>query len=127
MRAMPKWPGGEVLTVAQVAEYLQLNKLTVYKYIREGMIPAVRIGRVIRVRTEDVARFLEAQRVAPEVGSSPEVGRIRARAATRKAGARARTAFKEDIYIGPQRPERGQPREAIITSNPMDWVIRGLH
>lgn len=127
MRAMPKWPGGEVLTVTQVAEYLQLNKLTIYKYIREGMIPAVRIGRVIRVRTEDVARFLETQKVAPKVGSSPEIGRIRARAATRKAAARARATSKEDIYIGPQQPERGRPREAVIPSNPMDWVIRGLH
>ena len=31
---------GPVMTVDQVAAYLQMNRLTVYRYVREGKIPA---------------------------------------------------------------------------------------
>ncbi|OFX31604.1 MAG: hypothetical protein A2Z07_09650, partial [Armatimonadetes bacterium RBG_16_67_12] len=54
---------GQVMTVAQVAAYLQLNRLTVYRYIREGKIPAARIGKLYRVLKPDVDRFLDGQKV----------------------------------------------------------------
>jgi excisionase family DNA binding protein len=55
----------DVFTVEQVADYLQLNKMTVYKYIREGKLPASRIGKSYRVRNSDLAVFLEVSRVSP--------------------------------------------------------------
>ncbi|MDR5683407.1 MAG: helix-turn-helix domain-containing protein [Armatimonadota bacterium] len=48
----------EVLTVEQAAGYLQLHKVTVYKYIREGLLPAARIGKVYRILRPDLERFL---------------------------------------------------------------------
>ena len=39
----------EIMTPEQVADYLQLNKDTVYRYIREGKIAASRLGRSYRV------------------------------------------------------------------------------
>lgn len=39
----------EIMTPEQVAEYLQLNKDTVYRYIREGKLIASRLGRSYRV------------------------------------------------------------------------------
>jgi excisionase family DNA binding protein len=36
--------GDEVLTVKEVCELLQVNQSTVYKLIKEGRIPAFRIG-----------------------------------------------------------------------------------
>jgi excisionase family DNA binding protein len=50
------------LTVAEVAELLRLNPQTVYKLIREGELPALRLGRTIRVR----AGALEDYRAEPE-------------------------------------------------------------
>ena len=40
-------PEPELLTVEQAAAYLQMHKVTVYKYIRAGLLPAARleIGR----------------------------------------------------------------------------------
>ena len=35
---------GAVLTVAEVAEVLRLNKMTVYRAVRDGTIPSVRVG-----------------------------------------------------------------------------------
>lgn len=53
----------EVLTVEQAAEYLQMHKGTVYRYIREGLLPAVRLGKVYRLLRRDVDAFLDAMRL----------------------------------------------------------------
>jgi excisionase family DNA binding protein len=48
-------PTDRLLTVAAVAEMLQVSERTVRRWIRNGLLPYVRLGlRVIRVREEDV-------------------------------------------------------------------------
>lgn len=53
----------EVLTVEQAAEYLQMHKGTVYRYIREGLLPAVRLGKVYRLLRRDVEAFLDTMKL----------------------------------------------------------------
>jgi len=62
----------EYLTVEQVAERLGVEYKTVYKLIRSGEIPAGKIGRVYRIRSEDLDAFFEASKraVADEAGRS---------------------------------------------------------
>ncbi len=48
----------EVITPDQVAEYLQLNRDTVYRYIREGKLAASRLGRDYRITKANVGIFL---------------------------------------------------------------------
>lgn len=56
----------EILTVEQAAEYLQIHKVTVYKYIRAGLLPAVKLGKVYRIYRKDVeALFTTLQRGEP--------------------------------------------------------------
>lgn len=50
----------EIMTPEQVADYLQLSKDTVYRYIREGKLIASRLGRNYRVPRENVDLFLLA-------------------------------------------------------------------
>lgn len=50
----------EIMTPEQVADYLQLSKDTVYRYIREGKLTASRLGRNYRVARENVDLFLLA-------------------------------------------------------------------
>lgn len=50
----------EVMTPEQVADYLQLNKDTVYRYIREGKLAASRLGRNYRIPKENVGLLLLA-------------------------------------------------------------------
>jgi len=57
----------EVLTPEQVAQYLQVRKDTVYRYIREGKLAAVRLGRVYRVPRENVDLFLLANSTQADV------------------------------------------------------------
>ena len=71
------------LTTEEVLEYLQVNLRTVYRLIKAGKIPAVRVGRQWRFRKRDIDAWLDSQR--PRGGS-------RAAAAAPAAAAPARPA-----------------------------------
>ena len=47
------------LTVAEVAEMLKLNQQTVRNWIDQGSLPALRVGRRVRIRRSDLERMLE--------------------------------------------------------------------
>ncbi len=51
-----------LLTPKQVAEILQIHTLTIYSYIRQGKLDAIRLGRSYRIAPKDLARFIEANR-----------------------------------------------------------------
>jgi excisionase family DNA binding protein len=55
------------LTTEEVLEYLQVNLRTVYRLIKAGKIPAVRVGRQWRFRKRDIDTWLDSQR--PRGGS----------------------------------------------------------
>ena len=131
MRTAFKRVPSELMTVEQVAAYLQLNKLTVYKFIRSGELQALRLGRSFRVRRADVDAFLEAHKVAPPrrvravrpgVGDRPARAAVRPQEAERHPVSAAGAGEPADI-----REERRRRREALIASNPLEWVVRGLH
>lgn len=44
----------ETMTVEQVAEMMQVTQPTVYRWVREGALPATRIGRTLRFSRGDV-------------------------------------------------------------------------
>ena len=61
------------LTTEEVLEYLQVNLRTVYRLIKAGKIPAVRVGRQWRFRKTDIDAWLERERshsVRPAVSTS---------------------------------------------------------
>jgi excisionase family DNA binding protein len=45
-------------TVAEVAQALRVSNMTVYRLIKAGQLPAVRVGKSFRLRDEDVDRYL---------------------------------------------------------------------
>jgi excisionase family DNA binding protein len=55
-------PDDSFLTTAEVLAYLNVNLRTVYRLIKAGNIPAVRVGRQWRFRKRDVDAWLERQR-----------------------------------------------------------------
>jgi excisionase family DNA binding protein len=57
------------LTTEEVLEYLQVNLRTVYRLIKAGKIPAVRVGRQWRFRKRDIDAWLDSQR--PRGGARP--------------------------------------------------------
>jgi excisionase family DNA binding protein len=50
------------LTTEEVLAYLQVNLRTVYRLIKAGKIPAVRVGRQWRFRKRDIDAWLDSQR-----------------------------------------------------------------
>jgi excisionase family DNA binding protein len=50
-----------LLTVGQVAERLQISPRTVWRLIHDGRLPAVRIGRAVRLHPDAVAALIKAQ------------------------------------------------------------------
>ena len=50
------------LTTEEVLECLQVNLRTVYRLIKAGKIPAVRVGRQWRFRKRDIDAWLDSQR-----------------------------------------------------------------
>jgi excisionase family DNA binding protein len=59
------------LTTEEVLEYLQVNLRTVYRLIKAGKIPAVRVGRQWRFRKRDIDAWLESQRPRASRGAAP--------------------------------------------------------
>lgn len=60
----------EILTVEQAADYLQVHRLTVYRYIRQGLLPAAKLGKMYRLFRRDVEAFLLAMQHHPGAGAS---------------------------------------------------------
>jgi excisionase family DNA binding protein len=52
-----------LLTPEQVAGILQVHILTIYSYIREGKLDAIRLGRSYRITHQDLEHFIEANRI----------------------------------------------------------------
>jgi excisionase family DNA binding protein len=55
-----KQRGDDLLTVAEVAEWLRLSRKTVYAWAASGKIPRIRIGNRVRFRRCDVLRLIRA-------------------------------------------------------------------
>jgi len=55
----------QLLTAAEVADHLRVSTMTVYRLVRRGELPAVRVGRNYRVRAADLAAYLDQQVVDP--------------------------------------------------------------
>lgn len=65
------FPNDEIfLTTEEVLEYLQVNLRTVYRLIKAGKIPAVRVGRQWRFRKRDIDAWLDSQRPRGERASA---------------------------------------------------------
>lgn len=55
------------LTVQEVAKMFRMNALTVYEYVRDGKLPAVKIGRSYRILESDLDGFITANRTSMSI------------------------------------------------------------
>lgn len=52
----------DILTVPEIARFMKLSKVMIYKLIETGELPHYRIGRAVRVSREQFEQWLEAQK-----------------------------------------------------------------
>lgn len=87
------------LTTEEVLEYLQVNLRTVYRLIKAGKIPAVRVGRQWRFRKSDIDAWLDSQHSRPP--------------------ARAAAATVAEAPSAAERPERpAHPKILVVDDEP---------
>ena len=125
------------LTTEEVLEYLQVNLRTVYRLIKAGKIPAVRVGRQWRFRKRDIDAWLESQRprgsAARPAAAAPARPRRRRRtrrgcwsSTTRRASAicwRRRSRWRSTTWTS--RPTAA-PRSSGMRVVPYDLLITDL-
>jgi len=64
--ATPATTSGDLLTVEQAADYLNITDHFVRRLIRERRIPFLKVGRLVRLRRTDIDEYL-ASRLVPAV------------------------------------------------------------
>ena len=58
--------GDRLLTVAEVAATMRVSNMTVYRLIKSGELPAIRLGKTYRVLESEVERYLSGLLVMVE-------------------------------------------------------------
>ncbi len=63
----------DLLTAREVADLMRVSTMTVYRLIKAGEMPAIRVGKHLRIRERDVARYLDDRVVGmtSEGGTDP--------------------------------------------------------
>ncbi len=51
-----------LLTIDEVAEFLHVNPMTVYSWVKDEKIPAFKIGKVWRFRKTEIDEWLKKQK-----------------------------------------------------------------
>ena len=57
----------DILTPEQAADYLQVNRETIYRYIRQGKLIASKLGRSYRIARPSLDLLLWSTRTRPDV------------------------------------------------------------
>ncbi|MCK4260915.1 MAG: helix-turn-helix domain-containing protein [Halanaerobiales bacterium] len=62
----------EILLVEEVAEYLRVNKQTIYNLLRQGQLPAKKIGGQWRFHKKAIDEYLIVQAIVPAAATKEE-------------------------------------------------------
>lgn len=66
--------GEPLLTVGEVAATMRVSNMTIYRLIKSGQLPAIRVGKNYRVRESDMNGYLADRSVHPD--ESKETGGV---------------------------------------------------
>jgi len=66
MKGARTFSTGRLFTVAEVAEAMRVSNMTVYRLIKSGELPALRVGKGYRIFEADLERFLSDRSVRVE-------------------------------------------------------------
>jgi excisionase family DNA binding protein len=126
------------LTTAEVIDYLHVNLRTVYRLLKAGKLPAVRVGRQWRFRKADVDRWLEgrpsaerpvpteapatATAAGPAPGGRPRVLVADDEEAIRELLAKTLALAEYDVRTVPD----GQAAVDLLRARPFELLITDL-
>mgnify|MGYP001606354727 CR=1 FL=1 len=61
------------LTTEQVANILQVHPFTILKFIKQGKLRGIKLGRVYRIQESEVQRFLEERTASRPSSAQPQL------------------------------------------------------
>lgn len=56
----------QYMTIEEIASILRVSEETIRRYIRDGLLPAIRLRGMYRVKREDFEKFLKQREIKPE-------------------------------------------------------------
>lgn len=59
-------PPPEVMTISDLAEYLQVSKSSLYKLVQQGKVPGQKVGKHWRFRRQVIDNWLSQDRPTPD-------------------------------------------------------------
>ena len=57
----PTKESSQIMTVEEVAEFLKLSKITIYKLVKKGQLPGFRVGNSWRFRKDKILEIISKQ------------------------------------------------------------------
>ena len=51
----------DIMTIEELADYLRMQKVTIYKHVQEGKIPAFKVGGAWRFKRSTIDKWIEEQ------------------------------------------------------------------
>lgn len=62
-----------LLTVDELSQYLKINKITIYQWVRKGHIPFIKVRRCVRFRQGEIEAWLAEQAYPKKRGRGVEI------------------------------------------------------
>ena len=62
LERLPTRAGVELLSIPEVCQELNMGKSWVYRQIKSGELPSVKLGRSIKIKRQDLEEYLESHR-----------------------------------------------------------------
>jgi excisionase family DNA binding protein len=59
----------ELLTVAETAKLLRVSRMTVYRLVHSGELPAIQIGQGFRIPEQSLHDYIQGSEVVPDEGT----------------------------------------------------------
>lgn len=59
MQELIKHSDQDFLSINEVARILRVSRMTVLKFIYDGLLPRVKLGRRVLIHVEDLVKFLD--------------------------------------------------------------------
>ena len=62
----------KIMTVSEIAEYMNVHRITIYRLLKTGTLPGFKIGRVWRFSLAEVSNWMQKEH-APAQSHTAEV------------------------------------------------------
>ena len=62
----------QLLTIAELSQWLQVKPRTIYQWVHEGYIPVIKLGALIRFDRASVIEWIKKRETSGRVNRKPE-------------------------------------------------------